>query len=419
MAAMDDFEQQQLDIMQRRKRAQDGQAYKPVEGQMVSGRYVAPSWTQVLAEGLRGYSDIQDEKKYDQQLKDLRADRKSTMAEVLRNYQTAMTPTPAVASTTTATEMPTFDDTDAASLQGVSGYGATTGAQAAKAPDYRAAGGILAASPFAQHQTAGLNLLGQIPTMEANALDRQENRTLKEQEYKDKIQAKKDADLLRIEEQKRRDQERREDEIRRDRERREDRDNNTRLAASLRQPKPAGEGWKYDAGSDAWVKPPSAEFPMGQTTPNAGKAASLKNFEYLATNMTGEDDKGGTIAKTPQGGYFGLGGALGSGTQAAKEFDNTVEQMSTELRTVFRIPGEGALSDKEQAQYGIQLPKRGNEPDLNRKIIKDLRVRMNNRVNPQGVVPAQTPTGTTPIYASNGTQRIVSNDGGKTWQPAK
>jgi hypothetical protein len=184
--------------------------------------------------------------------------------------------------------------------------------------------------------------------------------------------------------------------------------------AAATAPKPAGPDWKYDAGSDAWVKPPSADFPMGQTTPNSGKAASLKNFDYLATNMMGEDGKGGTIAKTAQGGYFGLGGALGSGTQAAKEFDNTVEQMSTELRTVFRIPGEGALSDKEQAQYGIQLPKRGNSADLNRKIITDLRVRMNNRVNPQGAQSPATPQKTVVRTGTANGRKVVQYSDGTT-----
>jgi hypothetical protein len=235
---MDDFSQQQLDIMQRRKRAQEGQVFKAPEGQMVSGRYVAPNFLQTLAEGLRGYSDIQDEKKYDKQLKDLSGTRQEAMAKVLREYQTAMTPTPAVASTTTATEMPTFDDTDAASLQGVSGYGATTGAQAAKAPDYRAAGGVLAASPFAQHQSAGLSLLGQIPQMEATAADRQENREARAQEVKDRIDAQAKLERERAQDRKDEEERRRLDKIESDKRRAEDQANQTRLAASLRTPTP-------------------------------------------------------------------------------------------------------------------------------------------------------------------------------------
>jgi hypothetical protein len=154
---MDDFSQQQLDIMQRRKRAQEGQVFKPVEGQMVSGRYVAPHFTQILAEGLRGYSDIQDEKKYDQQLKDLSGKRQEAMVGALRKSNEYMTGAPAVASKTTATEMPTFDDADAASMQGIQGYGATTGGQAAVAPDPYKAANALIESGIPALQTAGIN----------------------------------------------------------------------------------------------------------------------------------------------------------------------------------------------------------------------------------------------------------------------
>jgi hypothetical protein len=247
--AIDDFEQTQLDLMQRRKKAQEGQTFNAPEGQMVSGRYVAPNFLQVLAEGLRGYGNIQDEKKYDKELSDLRGERKTVMANVLREYQTAMTPTPAVASTTTPTQMPSFDDADAATMQGVSGYGATTGAQAAKAPDYRAAGGILAASPFAQHQTAGLNLLGQIPQMEATAADRVETRSSRAQEVKDRLEAqaklereraqdRKDLEAQRAQDRKDEEERRRIDKIESEKRRADDQANQTRLAASLRTPTP-------------------------------------------------------------------------------------------------------------------------------------------------------------------------------------
>jgi hypothetical protein len=86
MASFDDFEQQQLDLMQRRNKAREGQTFRPLEGQMVSGRYVAPHWTQALAEGLRGYSDIQAERKAEQGLSDLRTERKNAMANALDNF---------------------------------------------------------------------------------------------------------------------------------------------------------------------------------------------------------------------------------------------------------------------------------------------------------------------------------------------
>jgi hypothetical protein len=459
---MQDFDLEQQQIQNRLKRYQS-QGYQAPQGDMIGQHYVAPNFLQHIAAGLRGYGAIKGEQQATQELKDLQGKRQDAMIGALRKSNEYMTGAPAVAPKTTATEMPTFDDADAASMQGIQGYGATTGGQAAVAPDPFKAASALIESGIPSLQTAGFNQqmeLNKTNAAEARAqANKARNMDLWKQSGGDaqkfvalggdldmaetmaklpglgkkkpiavgntlvdpdtfkpvytaepKVNMATDylipdgkggympnTQLIQVKQG---------------------------IQASGRNPapaKPAGEGWKYDAGSDAWVKPPSAEFPMGQTTPNAGKASSLKNFDYLATNMLGEDGKSGTIGKTAQGGYFGLGGALGSGTQAAKEFDNTVEQMSTELRTVFRIPGEGALSDKEQAQYGIQLPKRGNDADLNRKIITDLRVRMNNRVNPQGVSPSQTPppTTTSPIYASDGKQRIVSTDGGKTWQPAK
>lgn len=234
---MIDFDAEQQAIQSRMKRYQQ-QDYQQPQGSMVGRHFVAPNALQHLAAGLRGYGAIKGISQSEQELKDLQGKRQETMANVLRDYQTAMTPTPAVASTTTATEMPTFDDTDAASIQGVSGYGATTGAQAAKAPDYRAAGGILAASPFAQHQSAGLNLLGQIPTMEATAADRQETRDARAKEVKDRLEAQAALERQRAQDRKDEEERRRQDKIESDKRRAEDQANQTRLAASLRTPTP-------------------------------------------------------------------------------------------------------------------------------------------------------------------------------------
>lgn len=145
------------------------------------------------------------------------------------------------------------------------------------------------------------------------------------------------------------------------------------------------ENWKYDAGSDTWVKPPTEDFPMGRSTPNVGKVQAFKNMEYLSGQLLGEEGKNnGLIDKATQGGVMGISGMAGRvfNSQAAREMDNAREQLSTELRKVFRIPGEGALSDREQAQYGLQLPDVKNKPELNRKIVNDILVRSRNSVLP-------------------------------------
>jgi hypothetical protein len=98
--------------------------------------------------------------------------------------------------------------------------------------------------------------------------------------------------------------------------------------------------------------------------------------------------------KTAQGGAFGVTGALGSlfDYQDAQAFDNSVQQLSTELRTVFRIQGEGTLSDKEQEQYNLQLPSRKFDKKGNEAILTQLNARINARINTpignsQGVDP--------------------------------
>ncbi len=152
--------------------------------------------------------------------------------------------------------------------------------------------------------------------------------------------------------------------------------------------RPSAE-WKYDSGSDTWVAPPDAENPAGRMTQPQSKLNASKALDYVA----GELEK--TIEKTPQGGFMGVKGLIGKVTdsQQAKRFDNLKEQLSTELRTLFRIPGEGALSDKEQAQYGVQLPDVTKDADTNKAIIQDIRKRTSLRLgmSPQQSTPSSQP----------------------------
>lgn len=103
----------------------------------------------------------------------------------------------------------------------------------------------------------------------------------------------------------------------------------------------------------------------------AGKAPAKASMDYVLNELESQ------LSQTTQGGIGGVVGKVGSVTdyKDAKRFDNLREQLSTELRTVFRIPGEGTLSDREQAQYGVQLPDRNNPAEVNAKILKDLRER--------------------------------------------
>jgi hypothetical protein len=122
---------------------------------------------------------------------------------------------------------------------------------------------------------------------------------------------------------------------------------------------------------------------------SAGKGKVQKSLSYVVNQFRDQ------IKKTPQGGVLGLTGYVGTVTasQEAMRFENLREQMSTELRTVFRIPGEGTLSDREQAQYGLQLPDRKYSATNNEAILKDMETRVALRLGqkPPGAEAASAP----------------------------
>ncbi len=114
------------------------------------------------------------------------------------------------------------------------------------------------------------------------------------------------------------------------------------------------------------------------------KLPALASMDYVIEQYTP------MLTQTPTGGPMGVMGTVGGvfDYQDAARFDNLREQLSTELRTVFRIPGEGTLSDREQAQYGLQLPDRKYSPPVNEAILRDVRNRASIRITgdraPQG-----------------------------------
>jgi hypothetical protein len=175
--AIDDFEQQQLDLMQRRKRAQEGQTFNAPEGQMVSGRYVAPNFLQILAEGLRGYNSIQDEKKFDKQLSDLRGERKTAMADALKTFEDKALGAPAF---TAAGPAPVGQDQ-------TGGYQVP-----ARSPDLAGAYASLLRSPDASMRSAGVTGMARIPELEAAKQERVENRDFRKSEMELARQARAD-----------------------------------------------------------------------------------------------------------------------------------------------------------------------------------------------------------------------------------
>jgi hypothetical protein len=131
-----------------------------------------------------------------------------------------------------------------------------------------------------------------------------------------------------------------------------------------------------DAEAEARRKAAAATAQGTADVEGAGKRGAARGLEYVIQQFRGQ------MLRTPQGGPMGAVGMIGSVTQSqeARRFNNLREQLSTELRTVFRIPGEGTLSDREQAQYGVQLPDVKNSPDTNEAILQDVQARVAARL---------------------------------------
>lgn len=335
------------------RRLREGAEQAP-QGQMVGNVYVAPHWTQQLARGLNYYAGMQGEKQARQGIDDIntqRTEERNAWLESMPKSTTMQGPEGPMqdGSPQTVTKNPSTED-----------Y-LTWASKGATIDPVVANMGMTYANLSASREQRQAELEARLADAKSSRQEKIEaQRQLMQMQFDNQrsLAAMNNAARMDV----------------------------ARLAHAMRQ-QPEGKkepDWKYDAGSDTWVKPPNEQYPMGQSTPNVGKASSLKNIEYLTSRFLGSDQKPGVISYANQGGWMGLGGTIGrvSNSQAAKEFDNLTEQMSTEMRKIFRIPGEGALSDKEQAQYGIQLPKLGNDPGLNRKIIEDLLERSRNSVMP-------------------------------------
>lgn len=106
----------------------------------------------------------------------------------------------------------------------------------------------------------------------------------------------------------------------------------------------------------------------------AGKAPAKASFNIALGNLRQ------SIGKAMQGMVAGPAGSVFDYGDK-KLFNSRVQQLSTDLRTVYRIPGEGTLSDQEQRQYGFQLPSTDNPPDVNEQILNDLEARTNARTD--------------------------------------
>lgn len=109
--------------------------------------------------------------------------------------------------------------------------------------------------------------------------------------------------------------------------------------------------------------------PASERSSLAGKERTLSRVDVIASRIEKQLDKVST------GGPLGVVGSLSRvfDSQDAKLFESYRQQLSGAIRAALRIPGEGALSDFEQRQYGLQLPELGLSKDNNLQILESLK----------------------------------------------
>ncbi len=111
-----------------------------------------------------------------------------------------------------------------------------------------------------------------------------------------------------------------------------------------------------------------SSVPATQRTTTENKERSVRRIEAASELLQKQLDRVAT------GGPLGITGAVGRifDSQDARQFETFKEQLSSGLRAALRIPGEGALSDREQAQYGLTLPSLGMSKERNIEIMRAL-----------------------------------------------
>jgi len=111
-----------------------------------------------------------------------------------------------------------------------------------------------------------------------------------------------------------------------------------------------------------------SSVPSTQRASTENKERSVRRIEASSELLQKQLDRVAT------GGPLGITGAVGRifDAQDSRQFETFKEQLSSGLRAALRIPGEGALSDREQAQYGLTLPSLGMSKERNIEIMRAL-----------------------------------------------
>lgn len=148
-------------------------------------------------------------------------------------------------------------------------------------------------------------------------------------------------------------------------------------------------------------KTPEHAANVASATKDAEAAAELRAKEPAYDAFTiAANDMMQTMPKVFSGGIYGIKGKVASflNAEETQQFNNMTAQLSSQLRAVFRIPGEGQLSDKEQAQYGLTLPSLNNEASVNADVMRrlDQMVAARLRTTPHGFSPGVSRTPSAP-----------------------
>jgi hypothetical protein len=136
------------------------------------------------------------------------------------------------------------------------------------------------------------------------------------------------------------------------------------------------------------------------------KMPVLGAVNYLAQQFLGDPTTNtpGAIDKLYSGGFMGAKSKIAPvvDRQDRDNFESLQKQLSTQLRAIFRIPGEGTLSDREQADNNLMLPSVQYDPSTNKTIMKNLLEIINIRTSQ---APEALPTDSQVTQYPRGTVR--------------
>jgi len=168
---MDAFEQQIAELQRRRQVGAQGAGFNAPQGKMVSGRYVKANPLEYLAEALRGAGQSRDSVMAGEEMGALQDKRQKAIADALRGFQSELNPSQAGTG-----ETGMVNDALPPEMR----IGAQP--QITRKPDPMAAYGKLAESGIGDLQKLGYQGMLQVPQLQAQAAERDENRAFRQQE---------------------------------------------------------------------------------------------------------------------------------------------------------------------------------------------------------------------------------------------